>query len=570
MVLHSNHNIDETFYAGIFTPTGKLTNGHPDYVRASDNVTLYVNNVQKWVLGDSVKNDFIFVMSSSENLAFSPEQWPKFGPEWEKSSNDDHSSIHLRLADPNFFPPGSFTILPFVEIDELSTDIFVGSYSIVMNSMVQDRPHYTKDDSKSGTFIKISDSQKSWILGNENKNYIFTMNLDAVGSPRDWDNQTWEHQGTEEIPIFQLTNPMVLPPKELILSATADSIETFYAGNYKLSNNHRNYTPQYVRSNNESILLYRNDEKSWVLGNQDYQDYVLTLSNGDYPTFSPSQWPEWSNTNREVPEVPDLVLNDHAFLPPLHINLEPNNKGDDTFYGGSYTLELRNEESGMPQYVKDGQESIRLYVSSSIESWVLGTSSHQDFIFNMSSSTDSLSPLKWEEWTWDNRTFSEQPTVRLKDPQSLPPLHITLLPHMEDGSPLYDGHYLLNITTPRNGFPQYLNDDNQTLLYFNNDELCWKLGDFTNEYIFNMSRSSFISPTHWSDDDYEWTNEGTLEMPQLKLKDYLSQPPWQITLAPRKNSDTTFYQGTYNVDLTDLHNFHPQYTQVKNESIKQT
>ena len=168
----------------------------------------------------------------------------------------------------------------------------------------------------------------------------------------------------------------------------------------------------------------------------------------------------------------------------------------------------------------------------------------------------------------DIGSSAEEPTLRLKDAQSLPPLHITLLPHMEGGSPLYAGHYLLNITTPRNGFPQYLNDDNQTLLYFNNDELCWKLGDFTNEYIFNMSRSSFISPTHWSDDDYEWTNEGTLEMPQLKLKDYLSQPPWQITLAPRNNSDTTFYQGTYNVDLTDLQNFHPQYTQVENKSIQ--
>ena len=202
VVLLSNHNIDETFYAGNFTPTGNLTNGHPDYIRASDNVALYVNNVQQWVLGDSGKNDFIFVMSSAENPAPSPADWPKFGPEWENLWNEDHSSVHLRLADPRFFPPGKFTILPFVGIDEISADSFVGSYSIVMNSMVQDRPHYTKDDSISGTYIKVSDSKKSWVLGNENSTYIFTMNVDAVDSPRDWDNETWHNQELKKFQYF--------------------------------------------------------------------------------------------------------------------------------------------------------------------------------------------------------------------------------------------------------------------------------------------------------------------------------------------------------------------------------
>ena len=104
------------------------------------------------------------------------------------------------------------------------------------------------------------------------------------------------------------------------------------------------------------------------------------------------------------------------------------------------------------------------------------------------------SPVNWTEWT--NYGSVETPYLRLKDPLSVPPLHVTLLPSSPHDKPFYEGHYLLDIHSLEDDYPRYIKDDSpyiswhetmkkrksgtndpHTFLFFNSETKWWKLGD---------------------------------------------------------------------------------------------
>ena len=282
--------------------------------------------------------------------------------------------------------------------------------------------------------------------------------------------------------------------------SSADEADTFYAGDYELDQTRLNInsnTPQYKKSDNTSILLYCNSDNTWVLGDINHNDLVFRLSNNKHLSFSPTQWTEWNNNNTNNPEIPNLVLKNATFLPPLHIKLEPNEPEDKTFYGGFYTLDVSEryppDTNSMPQFVKDSNQNIRLYVNTSISSWVLGTANHKDYLFRLSSPANQESPVNWTNWTWDVESSLEQPVLRLKDPTELPPLHIKLQPHLQGETPLYAGDYMLDYQNAN--FARYQKDDDQTILYFNKEKKWWKLGDSSIDYIFN-DRSHCRDPNY--------------------------------------------------------------------------
>ena len=213
----------------------------------------------------------------------------------------------------------------------------------------------------------------------------------------------------------------------------------------------------------------------------------------------------------------------------------------------------------MPQYVKDNDENIRIYVSTTNGSWVLGTSGHEDYIFKLSSSIDQESPANWEGWVVDAETSVEQPTLRLEDPTRFPPYHLTLAPgglaesDSENPSiPVFSGDYILNITSLTNGFPFYsrVGDEKSIFISIDRSSTSWVLGDDEKPYIFTMNKEPSQSPIHWNNSF--WRNNGTLETPILELLDPLLLPPPKITLNATDNAET-FYAGTYILNQSNLH-----------------
>ena len=107
----------------------------------------------------------------------------------------------------------------------------------------------------------------------------------------------------------------------------------------------------------------------------------------------------------------------------------------------------------MPQYFKEGERNITIYVNFTKDQWVLGNESHVDFIFNLSSSTDKESPLDWLGWH-KVTSQAEMPTLRLDDPTVFPPIILPII-QFEEHDTLYEGNYELDIFDLHSYMPQY-------------------------------------------------------------------------------------------------------------------
>ena len=89
------------------------------------------------------------------------------------------------------------------------------------------------------------------------------------------------------------------------------------------------------------------------------------------------------------------------------------------------------------------------------------------------------------------------------------------------------------------------------------------------DYVFKMPESIDVSPSKWhnAEKSQGWNNTGTSEEPKLTLYQYLSFPPTAFHLLPQNGSET-FYDGSFELDLTDLRNGAPQYIKDGNDSIR--
>ena len=95
-------------------------------------------------------------------------------------------------------------------------------------------------------------------MGDPKHDYIFTMMNEPSFSPAIWNTTYWQIEGSLEMPTLVLSDPRILPPKNLTLSSS-DNATTFYEGNYTYMVDFHNDFPQYEKVNPRGILLYRNN-----------------------------------------------------------------------------------------------------------------------------------------------------------------------------------------------------------------------------------------------------------------------------------------------------------------------
>ena len=87
-------------------------------------------------------------------------------------------------------------------------------------------------EENNGKFLCMNNGNDSWIIGDQNHSYSFTMMDESSFSPATWDTY-WNQSGSLEMPTLRLIDPTILPPKQLTLSPTDPSSETFYEGEYE-------------------------------------------------------------------------------------------------------------------------------------------------------------------------------------------------------------------------------------------------------------------------------------------------------------------------------------------------
>ena len=127
-----------------------------------------------------------------------------------------------------------------------------------------------------GKFLRMNNAGDSWILGDKEHSYIFTMMDESSVSPATW-NKYWDRIGSLEMPTLLLKDKIILPPGNLTLSAS-EMADTFYEGDYVYLTQFHNGFPQYEKTNNKNILLYNNNNTGWVLGDSNHNDFVFKIS----------------------------------------------------------------------------------------------------------------------------------------------------------------------------------------------------------------------------------------------------------------------------------------------------
>ena len=565
--LSPQNKSDVTFYEGSFLLDlyEDPNSTHPKYIKENnDSIRLYLNKNDIWVLGDKDYKDFVYKLSESDNIAFSPSLWP----EWNNTGPLETPTLVVKNA--SRLPP----LFVYLRSDNYTSHLVAGQYKLNLRSVSK-----LVYEGENGRFLCMNNNQSLWILEDENHSYIFTMMDEPSVSPSTW-HTYWQLTGSLEMPTLTLTDPTILPPKQLTLSPP-DSYLTFYEGEYDYLTFNNSF-PEYTNRENNSIHLYLNKENHWVLGDRNQSDFVFRLSKE--AVFAPSLWPEWINKNLESPETPDLIPSNPTFLPPWFVTLAPEVEGDSPFYAGDYTLDLKNRypyENGMPQYIKQQNKSrnidapiIRIYVNLTKSQWMMGNDNHTDFIFELSNSNDKESPLDWIGWHKANESLSGVPTLKLDNPTIFPPIVLPILPYQEEAVTLYAGNYELDMFHLHEGMPQYYKESKSEeppfTLFFNTSKGSYVFGDDShNNYIFKMPESKATSPSQWHEETNTsgWKNKGTTESPVLALHQPLSFPPCKFELIPQNKTDITFYAGSYHLDLYSEHNSRPQYTRAGNDNI---
>ena len=580
----SNSNSDSDsalpLYAGTYTlnPEHLSPSKMPQFNKTrtsddQDDVILYVSQAKDaWVLGTTDYSDYVFTISTNSSSK-SPIDWH----EWKRSSSSENP--FLTLNDPTSLPPCTFQLLPNKTGD---SPFYAGNYTLNLTDPYKDRFQYVKSSDETDnvtTLLYVNSTTGIWMLGDGgHKDYVFNLSSSTAISPANWSE--WTNNGPLENPSLTKKYPFDLPPYRLTLSPTIGSDDTFYKGSYSLqkyADETFNERPQYKHDNNSNLLLYINSQKVWVLGDSDHKDFIFHLTGAD-DAFSPFQWQEWMDKNNSTsPETPTLVLRDPTFLPPTHLTLASFEDGDQAFYSGNYTLNVRDRAnvSRSPIYSKHDDKETLLYVSESRNCWVLGNVDFEDYVFNISRVNDIESPVNWNDM-WNNIVDSqEMPVMKLLDPLSLPPYNVTLRPNTDEDEPFYAGEYILNLKDEHNYHPYYSRNSatfNVTHLYVNNNDTgsIWILGDeeFTDYRVMALCSMQRLPPTWpslWTECENQWIHmTETIESPKMKLVNATTLPPYKVTLESsfpeNPDSPSNYAAGSYTLDITEFYNGFPQYS----------
>ena len=543
---------NSTFYEGLYSLRLLPYNDMPEFQKDNSDTLLYISDTTNlWVLGNLSHVDTVFNISNKTHRV-NPINW---SDKW----NINYTSPEgpkLQLINANSLPPLRFSVVPF-----FSGTFYEGDYNLKIFS--PGMPEFQRDD---GTTLYVNETRGCWVLRKlDNNDYVFTISSKIKEvSPSGWtDGWTNINPKTPETPVIQILNTSFLPPVHLVLRPEKLAENTFYNGTYDLDMFAlHSDMPQYIQRQNKSLKIYLNNKGVWVLGDVNYMDYCLKLSLSDTATSNPSQWPEWRNTRQLFPETPVLVPRDSSFLPPMQVTFLPSEETDKTVYGGKYTLCLMPFE-GNPQYLKDDYKTL-LYVSQDRGSWVLGNTTHNDYIFNISRNTEEASPLRWKEWQNTSPETPTAPVIQLLDPTFLPPLQVTLSPNVSTDQTFYAGVYTVDLFKEYNFHPQYKSEVKEDILFYVNDVTTtpvWIMGD-QDHIDYSAMNLSIVKSSKWPSLWTNWVNIGTDETPNLLLKDPTSLPPLNITLAPKFESDEPLYAGKFTLNLTDTYNNMPQYTKL--------
>ena len=584
-------SLDDAFFAGDYTLESFNeevdAEQFPVYKGPEDRKIYRNRSNDFWVLGigNETKQDSVLRLSNSSTK--NPANWAEEGfPLWSREGATEKPT--LSLVDRSDLPPQQFSLVSFEEED---TTFYEGIYDLQFFP-VNGMPEYVCLNAQivNETFsykkhLYVSSRLNFWVLGNAaHTDYIFNISTKSSEfSPLLWDDK-WEATDISNSvkPVLRLKDPSYLPPSSLTFSPKNLDDPTFYAGIYELDIfEEHNFQPQYRR--NQIVIdyptttrLYVNEDDSWILGHDLFEDYPTMVLSGP-PALPPLDWSEWNNIASDYPENPELVLNSDVLLPPWQFKLVPRNSSDHPLYEGTYILNPEKlSPSNMPQFTRTSDDSndqiddVILYVSDKTNTWVLGTTDYKDYVFTISTNISSKSPIEWHEWEKSSSSSNESPELTLKDPTTLPPCTFQLLPNKTGDSPLYAGNYTLNLNETFGYADKYqyiksLDETGQiTLLYVNAG--VWLLGDGDHkDYLFNLSSSNVISPVNWS----EWTNTGSLETPALTKNNPFDLPPYKLTLMPKIGSDDTFYKGSYSLEkyADQTYNERPQYKHDNNSNL---